>query len=349
MDAEQTQDFDALHSAHPLDLAPDAFWADPLAAMEQEMIAAMRQGARGCIIDAPDIVELPMRPTLPLVGCDIATDLEAAQWRFSAEAVVVATEVFTGATVVGKAFAPPRDLPPPRALPGVIDEQAASGSTFALDLFERPGLPRAPGEWVVTVLARHRASNRVRLSVVDDPTVWRDPEVTRYLAERRRAEGPPAPWPPPAPAGQAMPSYRHQPVSPRPPGGPGIALRAERVVLMAPGARCVLAGALHLLVPPEARVPLAMRTPGGPRAVLPVTLVLTSSDGSAPCTLRLQVPVYDLSDAEDEAVGHFTLDLFDAPGFSRRPRTCFAFAFAGEEMAGPTPFALLDEAATRAP
>lgn len=345
MDAEETQRFDSLLRAHPLDLVPDAFWHDPLGAMEREMTESMSRGARGCIIDAPEIVELPMRTTLPLVGCDIATDLECAQWRFSSEAVVVAVEVFSGAAVVGKAFAPPQELPPPRALTGVIDERAASGSTFALDLFERPGVPPAPGEWVVTVLCRDRASNCVRLSLVDDPTVWRDPEVARYRAARRRAEGPPPPWPPPAPAGRSTPSYRHQPASPAPPRGLGLSLSAQRVVPMVPGARCILAGALHLLVPPEALVPAAARTPDGPRAVLPVTLVISSSDGTSPYTLRLRVPVYDLTDEEDEAVGYFTLDLFDGLGFSRRPRTCFVYAFAGEEMAGPTPFALIDEAA----
>lgn len=355
MDASETQPLDlaalsdSAHPGHPLDLCADAFWHAPEAAMAAYMVAAMGRGQRGTVLDAPDVVELPARETLPLVGCHIAPDAEVSQWRFVEEAVLVAVAPVSGRCRVATVFAPPDEPLPPLPLPQGEASDGAIGSTFALDLFERPGLPREADDWIVTVIARDQASNRVHLSVADDATVWRDPEALRFIAARRVAEGPPPPSPPPAPAGQALPSYRHEPVSPPLEAGQGLALTVPRVVPLEPRARCVLAGCFRLPLQPHQRVAAARKVPGGPSAVLPVTLVWTASDAPGAQSVTLQVPVYDLPPEAAEAVGYFALDLLALPALRVRPRTCFVYAFAGEAMAGPAAVAFVDPAALALP
>jgi len=342
MDAEETQRNVSLLDSHPLDLVPDAFWQGPEGAMGDYVLGAMKRGQRGTLIDVPDVVELLLRTTLPMVGCDIVTDRALSLSRFREQALVVAISPETGRVLVQAAFEPPSEPPAPLPQFAGADTEGVNGSTFALDLFERPGIPAVADEWIVTVIARDRVSNRIRTSLVDDATVWHDPAVAAYLAQRRREAGPPAPSPPPAPAGHALPSYRHEPISPPMPQSTGIALGVERVVAIEPRARCVLAGSFRLPVMEGSRVPAARRAPGGPSAVLSITLVVTTSDAPGAVVLRLAVPVYDLPDTAEEARGYFALDLFTMPGIAQRPRTCFVYAFAGEEMAGPTPVALVD-------
>ncbi|MFO0628460.1 MAG: hypothetical protein U0325_23000 [Polyangiales bacterium] len=336
MSDEQRQD-------HPFGLATSEYYDDAKGPLEAHLLDAMRANALGARIDAADVVELPDRASLPLLGVHVASYRELFQARFRDHAVVVAADARTGRVYARRLFSDEGRAPDPLpTLDGEIPD-GCTGATFHEDLFERLGLPREPASWCVWVIAREQASNPTRSEVVHGLGVWVDPEVERYLHARRVAAGPPPVWPPQASASVAMPVYTKIDASPPCPEVGGVRVTVERVVPLVDRARCVLSGSYRLPLRPGERVPADRATGAGPRAVVPITLVIVGSDTPGPKVFHLRVPSENLvGEGEGEAMGYFALDLLDLPGLWREPRTCFVYAVSGAFLSAPARVSFID-------
>lgn len=327
MSEDQRQD-------HPFELATPEYFEDVGAALELRLLDAMRAGALGIRIDAANVVELPDRATLPLLGLHVASYRELYQVRFRDHAVVIASDVRSGRVFARRLFRDegrlPDELP---VLEGEVPD-GCTGVTFHEDLFESLELPREPAAWCVWVICREQVSNVSTAFVAHGLSVWVDPEVERYILARRVAAGPPSVWPPQPSASVALPIYTRTAASPPLPEGAGLSVSVERVVPLVDRARCQLSGSFRLPLRPWERAMDSRDTPPGPRAVLPITLVITGSDTPGPKVFHLRVPADELV-GEGEAVGHFSIDLLDLRGMWRAPRTCFVYAFSGAYMSKP--------------
>jgi hypothetical protein len=198
-----------------------------------------------------------------------------------------------------------------------------------LDARERLGLRWSATTHLLTVLLLDKQTNRVRVRLGAGATAYEDEEVLKFLAEERAKKGPPPPWPTP---GEHLPTFQKTARSPAVPDKTGIALAIDRV-LVVPGA-----AELH----GSFRLPIARRHVRDTEAVVPITLVITGSESAAPVVLPLQVPVAISSPAPAEVTGHFGLDLLSVPAMPRSAQTYFMYAFAGELLVGPVPFAFVD-------
>jgi hypothetical protein len=103
------------------------------------------------------------------------------------------------------------------------------------------------------------------------------------------------------------------------------------------------------ILKPDYLSPLYLENPKEikPTAIVTVNLLILGADDGHIATVALHVPVYgpiswEPPDGELPLVtGFFDLNLLRMPGISRTPQTYFLFAFSGDLMAGPCPYALV--------
>jgi len=186
-----------------------------------------------------------------------------------------------------------------------------------------------PSTYVITVLLRDQASNRVRVDLGQQAGAYHDEEVERFLAEQHAKAAAPVVSPKP---GKPVPSYAAIEGSPAIPDQVGVVMAGDRVVVQAAGARAILRGAFRLPVRAS-----ELATDGS--AVVGITLVVNASDQPQSGVLRLDAPA---TVTDGVGTGYFAIDLI-AEGLAAEPQTYFVFAFSGELMAGPTPVALVAE------
>ncbi|MBX3467563.1 MAG: hypothetical protein KF878_11795 [Planctomycetes bacterium] len=340
----------------------EGFWRRPLARQDR-VLDRLLDRRPGLLLDAPCEVELPLRQSLPAVVGLVATyeqlhGLDPGRAGALAAVNVETSEVWAGTLEDLDGVEPPDDPGPPPATKG-------TGALVLLACARaRTGLAWTPGaSYLLSAHLRERASNRVPVRLVPGPQVYVDPAARALVLARRRAH-----------------ALRHSPVGPLAEGGldlgdpaakalvperPGLAARAERVVVMDPGAPAVLRVGLRAALRPWERARPAR--PGDPdldarvSGVVPVTLLVTGALDAAPRVLALRVPVedplpHDLdADALDpdadgpEVALAFALDLLRLDGFPRAPGTYYVSVFSGEHMAGPAPVALVSPLSLRAP
>lgn len=321
-----------------LGLADDDFWGDlagPRAAALQRFVASPW---RGYVLDAPTVVNLGVRDTLPLVLLRAVSAVDSAAHDVQRNAVLVAVRRDTGETFVAKAFE--QKYTPPARRPRVPPSPSVTlCDGFVFDLRARmPALPWAPGEVTLYALVRDLATDGlvVKLAVPSGPSFHEAPM-------------PDGPWPP---AGDPpLPRYTRGPASPAVPASPGVTLVCPRVMLLERDAPCVLEGAFHLAdgapAPAPDDEPTVRTTRLDPTAIAPeepclvrLTLVLTGDalDEVWQCALALPATRRD-----GACTGHFALDLFALPDVPRAPGTYALWAFATDVIAGPTPLALVPE------
>lgn len=306
------------------------FWDDERrgAATQKLLDACWAARKVRTVLAAPGAVPLDS-PTLPVTGVRIASLREPP---FTAGAVVIASCVDTHAVFARAAFPPVDVLESPPA--GEL-AKGVSGFSFALDLFERFDLPRRAGTYEVAVVVRDDASNRVRVQLKPAAGGYRDLAVEEFLAKKRGEPPVPGVWPEP---GEELPAYRDVEGAPDVPEAPGIALAAERVLVLEPGARCLVRGSYRLPVLAREIVRLedrsALRSQAS--AVVAIALVVTASDSPGPFVARLHVPCYAMIDPADPvATGSFALDLLALPNMWRGARTNFIYAVCGEVFSAP--------------
>lgn len=357
----------------PLGLADADFWDAPRRTEDDVHARLIAEDFRGVVIDAPARVPLGRRATLPLSGVHVATVREGQTLSLDEAAVATAARLETHEVRAGLAF-PQKDLAPAAGLDDDDDPgDALTLVSFEADLRAQLGVPWQPGTWLLTLLVRDQATNRVTVKLeAGGAGGFKDPAVAALMAGQRRPRYPQPVWPRQRP-GKALPTYRARPDSPPVPGAPGIALSVGRLLRGSDDAQVVLRGSFRLPVlerevvkpadPTDAaalerldeqaradalREGLAWQDPGDPdaAAVVSITLVSTGASRAGPLVLHLQVPTYEPIDPTadaPEAVGHFALDLLAQPGGERlRDQTSFIYALCGPVLAGPATVAVVD-------
>lgn len=324
-----------------LGLADDDFWGDlvaPRAAALQRLVASPW---RGYVLDAPTVVNLGVRDTLPVMLLRAVSAVESVRHDVQRNTVLVAVRRDTGETFVAKAFeqkyAPPAR--PPRVAPSA---SVTLCDGFAFELRARmPDLPWAPGSVTLYALVLDLATEPlvVHLAVPSGPSLHAGPTLD-------------APWPP---RGELpLPRYTRGPSSPAVPVAPGVSLVCPRVQLLERDATCVLEGAFHIATAPTESVGEVVdeeptvrtlrldpaRVPDDEPAYVRLTLVLTGEALDEVWRCPLVLPATRVGDARK---GHFALDLFTLPDMPRAPGTYALWAFATDVIAGPSPLALVPE------
>jgi hypothetical protein len=328
---------------------------DDSPALEDALARFIAERALGTALRMPASVLSTGDGSLPLAGCRVTTQREAAQRPpFEDVALLVASHVDSARVYAARAFAPGTEADDPAPAPPDPGE-GYTGSTFRIDVARRLGFRPEPGTFAVWLIVRGEAHGPARIQVVKPtPTPapgYSDPEVAKFIAEWRkrnvpkpRGADPASVWPPEAVFGN-YPSYRAGAESPPLPQR-GISLWTKRVLLLETNARWVLAGSFRLAIP-RRHVVLEPVSGYPATAVLPITIVLTASTAAGPFVRHMRVPSKTPVDTRDDAPvveGHFTLNLLSLPGMWRAPDTYFVYAVCGETMSQPAVTALVSEA-----
>jgi hypothetical protein len=321
-------------------LSADEFWSD-LERSRDEAAAHAAEGTwRGYAIDAPAVVDVSVRDSLPVVGVRCLSAVDSARHDFQSNGVVVAVRVESNEVFVARAFEwkyrPPTRTPKrPPPLTVIITD------TFELDLRARlPAMPWATGTLHVHLLVLDAAAEHVDVALVG-------PHAPPAALARRA----------PRPShDDDRASYTRTAQTPAVPVAPGISMVTERVVLLEDGARCTLTGSFRLPVcapdvvswsanDEETTRRQAVLSPSMREvdaAYVPMTLVITGAGLTEPWRFDAVLPTRDAPFADGDLVaGCFSLDLLALDGAPRAPGTYHLWAFSGPVAAGPETFALV--------
>lgn len=323
-----------------LGIADEDFWGDLSAARAEALQRLSHSEWRGYALDAPRVVDMGVRDTLPVALLRCVSAVDSAAHDLQRNALLVAVRRDTSELFIAHAFEQkytpsPRKLRTPSPFVTVTDG-------FIFEARERlRDLPWSPGSYALYLLVLDVATEAVvvRLAVPSGPSLHLSPPLE-------------APWPPLSDG--PLPRYSWAEGSPAVPAGPGVSLVCPRVTLVEPGARCVLEGAFHLQADITDDVEAHFEDEPTTRtaAINPVefqreepclarvTLVLTGSSLDEPWSCALAVPAVRSGGAFR---GHLALDLFTLPGFPQGPGSYSLWAFAGDVIAGPEPLALILE------
>lgn len=301
-------------------------------------------GSFHCDLDGPAVVR----------GIVPATLREHMECPCAFTTSVVAINLETNALVACRAF-PARDgmAPPPTDYYDPLpDEELDPGPgrvehAFEVDVFEDLEIPRWPGTYNVHVLVRERRSEAFRIAVGFSDRMS-DAAVTWYIGDQqRKIEALPV-WPP---ARVPFPAYGERVELPVP-ELPGIVLDVPPVVPYAPGKRAVLRGAFRVPLQPQDRVRPSgeggfIKRAIGPKAVVPINVVLAADDRVSLVPIPLAVPTSTLVDEGPQvfALGQFAVDLFEFEGMWREPQPVHIHAFSGGLSSAPRTIRILDESA----
>ena len=306
----------------------------------------------GVLIDAPHEVMLPSRDTLPVFAYYMGSYRQVATHSFPKGALLVAVDPDTNMLWAAPFMAdsgediPVRESTPPDQLPeGYL-------STFqALDARERVRLPWKPSRVILQVILLDLASNRVETKLEGGPGLFVDEEKESFLKAERAKLNPPSPFP-------ALPrgAYAEGPDSPPLPEGFGIALAAPRVAVLDGKQKLYLRGSWRLPVFPEELVKQEnseynkahglMQMDGFTpyAACVTIHVLVLGSQQSTPMHYQLQLPVSKLAAGFETlaAVGRFTIELTELPGFPKSDQTLFIYGYARDWAAEAVKIGLVD-------
>jgi hypothetical protein len=341
-----------------LGLSDEAFWSGPAGLPDGLADRVLLGDVPPLVLEGPRTVDVGRRSTLPMAGLVTQSKRELlGQPEFNRSGVAVAVRQETWGVYVGPVEA---ELKPPAGdAPRVASSRPPTGSSlrgFQLEARARLGLPWKAGTYRVSVLQREKASAPWPVELAEGPkSDYRDPEVAKFLAERRQRLFPRPIFPPPPEADRApglfglLAQYVEVEDAPPVPAEVGLELNLPRVVVMEGNWTVRLTGSFrlpalprHVVKPePELDDPAgALWVPvggDGATAVLPITLVSCGSSYPSPYVLELRVPSYDPVDEEGgEVTGQFSVDLNRLPGAKElRHQTNHVYAFGGPVRVGP--------------
>lgn len=308
----------------PSTLHDEAFYDPPSVEIGTDlMIARCLSNERSqVLIDAPRLVDAS-RETIPVIGVWCRTLSEDQRMPWADLAAVVAVRLDDGESVAARVFPWKQS----EAQPALPDDDPGEG--YALDPFHcdlrarAPSLPWDGGTFALTVLIGDYASQRVFSHRPGAP-----PSVPCLAS--------------PAPREGGFSSYLPGPATPAVPASHGVALDPSRVLVLAPGVRCVLTGSFRLPATIALPAPEDAEVQGRRYGcVAPITLVITRDDALEPVAIPLRLPCFDA--AGDDVTGVFSIDLFEVADFSREPGRVRLWAFAGPMLEGPFPIQLVSE------
>lgn len=330
-------------------LPADRFWAgadinvDPL-------LKAYLFTHEGVIVDAPEVVPLDLRSTLPVVAIQFGRNSAFTRTPAETHTVIAVADVdrnrvyFTTLERSSPGDGDPDEVAPPEEpSPDSADDRA--GRVHPLELRSRCDLPWEPGRLLLTAITRENVSNRSSIVLRYSPAHYVDPEAERVLAARAEKIGPNEVWPP---VRDPYPVYGDAAGAPPAPPAPGVALAVPRVWEMGRGL-CLVRGSFRLTPKAHEMVKREPRELGGlpadtrrPTAIVEITLLIQGANTGQVSVARLRVPSWDppaVDGKPQEVVGHFALHLPSLPGFPGGTETLFVTAFSSEHLAGPFPLA----------
>lgn len=288
------------------------------------------------VLDAPRRVALGTRETLPAVAARIGSSAELLAFDLGSRGLLVAIDQLSGELrwgVLGR-----EDAPPPTLKPGVKPAPGREAESIVLEARHKLRLPWRSGVVRLYALAREHLSEACEVRLEADG--FDDPEVARFVAERRQASAPDrvSPF-----ANARRPRYQALADSPPLPEGLGVAFSVPRVQLIEETRELRLYGSFRLEAHEldRARTEVEVRgLPPGPQpsAVLPITLLVVGSRSKTPTILRLRVPSFDplpAGVAGARVSGYFELDLQRGTTLGGAPETLFVYAFARGVASGP--------------
>ena len=320
------------------------FWSDPFRTDLQVTRQLRRQGFSGVRLDAPPLVPVDQRQTLPVLALHFGTYKDVSETRYETNAVITAVDLDNNFVHAARAFAPDLEPAPKPSGPAGRPPEGFSSKMYLVELRELYGLSWHPATYLVTMVMRERISNRVEVKLGRSPSAFRDVAVEDFL-RMKRAEMEPTVYPAP---GRPIPSYAPGDGVPAAPEEVGIRLDADRVTVLTKDARCILRGSYRLPVLPQETMNRPRTSLNGGSKLMTaapaITLLVTGTDGASPALLRLNVPSSDPVEPGAEAptvTGSFTIDLLQLRGMPREPQTYLLYAFSGRVLEGPASFALV--------
>ena len=284
-----------------------AYRADPRAAVDGPITTLVEDMTPALRLFGPARMDLGEHQSLPLVAAWVDSLRVLASADLEQYAVVVAGREDDGRVYAAPAFEYDPTLAAPPADPAEVPEGAFAASSGVFDLLERVDLPPRPTRLSAWLLVSARISPPITIELVEPDGRYADAAVEGFLRERWARMSPQGVHPP---AGTRYPSYRDDRRAPALPSQPGIVLATTGTLHTETGQlRAVLRGSYRLPLRPRERRPAAGEA--APRAIVPITLVVTGDAAVGPGVLAMQVPSYRLDEqgAQPQATGSFALDL----------------------------------------
>lgn len=304
----------------------------------------------GLSLDDPGTLACDLRGPAPLHGRVKVTLREAMAHAIDDVVSIVAVGQETNQVFTCRAF-PPRDHAP--AFPNDDETDLDPGDGWitrdiAIDLWEDLALPRWPATYAVFAVMRDRVSAPVRI-VAAFSDEMSEPAVTWFIGDQERRISSLPVWPSPA---HPYPRYGDDVGLPLP-EGVAIALDVPPVVVAGADDSCVVRGAFRVPLLPHDRVRAKqgeslgyIKTLIGPKAVVPITLILLGHGFAGPFVVPLAVPTSAIENTPTRslATGAFAIDMFRFRSMWRDPGKHYLWALSGEVVAGPVAFTMLDAA-----
>jgi len=334
----------------------DRFWAGSEIDADS-LLRAYLSSHDGVLVDAPDVVWVDQRDTLPAVAIQFGpmSAFAAAPAEMHTALVLMDLERNRGwiaPTSMGPAdgdgdpeepAAAAPSAPPPAA--GAVEDRMAR--VHRLELRKLVGPAWEPGRFLLTAFTRDQVSNRAPITLTYSPARFNDPEAARVLAARAAKVGPAAVKPA---ARDPYPAYKSSPLSPQIPTTPGVTLVVPRVHEVGRGL-CLVRGSFRVVARPHEVVKAEPdeiagldRSSPRPSAIVGIHLLVQGANDGAVSLVRMAVPSWDpiaSNQAKPEVTGHFTLHLLSESGLPSGAQTLFVTALSGEHLAGPYPLALV--------
>ena len=336
-----------------LGLSDEDYWLDPLKTRDEIEDRLLDEGENTLLLGAPGKMVLRAQRSLPLVVLRVASLAQLGELSFDQQALVTAVDLATNRVYADLAvFHSGRNLAPPEvsaepALPGM------GGEAYVIDVIDRLNLPEKPGDYLLRVIMREYLSEALPVEMLTSPSEFIDPEVVQFKKEELQRAQIPKPWPGQV-VGKDFPSvYQLLESTPQVPEAIDIALEVKRVSVIGSADPLVLHGSFRLPVLSEhildeerdphlaARASWLRDIPEEapqPKAVVPITLVVTGSQSAAPFVWRLILPVYDellVGDDGVVATGTFAVDLMALGRLGSSEQTWFLYALSAEVIEGP--------------
>jgi hypothetical protein len=340
-----------------LHVPDDSFWA----AGTRSKDPVVRQHGRsyfGVIVDAPWVVNLTARSTLPVFIYYMGEYKQVVTRSFSEHGILAVMDVdqnklrvCRSSKAAGTDEEPDPDFQVPRDDSPIMEGHSAEIET--IDLRERLHLPWKPTTLMLQAILLDLASPRVTTRLVAGGSQFEDPEVRAFLERERAEKDPPAVVR--GASALAYPTFRRMASSPELPAEGGIALNVERVVAVDDRKPVLLHGAFRVPLAPEDLVKPAHKEynaahgliadDGLPFAAVAQIHLLTigSADGDLN-VYTLAAPVSSVTAGEKGPVGsgYFTIDLRTVPGLPFTDQTVFFYAFSRDQATGPAVMGVVD-------
>lgn len=305
-------------------MTDEEFWTAPTKGYDALFEEAVHGRSPRLVIDAPRVVDLGARSSLPVPIFWAFPRKDAPGVQLLRDATVVVSRLEDracwAATVRRAVGEDEEEVPDPADLEEDPDAQRDPDEIvdqfLVTDLRQTPLIPWEPGTYEVRVVVRERQSNVVRTVL-------------------KGGAAPPAAKPAAAspPAGATLPSYAKRDDSPALPAQAGIAFEVPAQVA---------ANDAQALLRVSFRLPVLPGDVAGTTAFVPLHLVLVGAEDGESLLLRLRVPVTAPA-AGALATGHATLDLLELhrPLQGGKTRTFLVRAVSGDVVAGPAPLKLV--------